>query len=111
MSNYTEKYDLDGVAFDSLSRRGRKEYELEQHDRESLKQISLKLEQGLYTDPLEVREHLEYIENLIEEIGNIVKLEEQLGIVNLTLKRDFLSIKLQFDRLGAHLTRLESSRQ
>ncbi len=100
-------YDLDGRPFKEHEKKGGKEYELPRHDKESCREIKRRIQEGSYKDIEEVRDHLEFLEDLIEKVKNIILAEESEGIVNLSLKRDFSNIKDIFNELSKVLNGLE----
>lgn len=102
-----DDYDLDGVPFTEHEKRGRKEYEIPEHDIESCREIRKRIQEGSYKDIEEVRDHLEFLEDLIEKVKNIILVEEREGIVNLSLKRDFTKIRDIYNDLSRVLDKLE----
>lgn len=100
-------YDIYGVPYKEHEKKAIREYELEKHDRDSCKEIKRRIEADSYKDIEEVREHLEFLENLIDKIRNITQSEEREGIVNLTLKRDFSKIQMLYNDLSMVLDKLE----
>ena len=107
MAENNDKYDLNGVSYDSYERRARREYELEPHHRESIKEINKKIRDNGYKNPQDARDHLEYLEDLIEMVSNTIRAEEQVGMSNLSLKRDFTEIRKCYNSLLKVLNRLE----
>lgn len=106
--NDNSEYNLDGVPYSEYKKKSRREYELEKHERESCVEIRGRIIAGKYTDSEQVREHLEWLENLIERVGNIIKIESKEGISNLSLQRDYSKIKNLYNDLSRVLDRLES---
>lgn len=82
------------------------EYELEPHDRKSLKHIQEQLTEG-YEDISLVREHINYLEALNKQVARVLRNEEDMGYINDTLRHDYKRIQVLRQRLGTELERLE----
>ena len=102
------EYSLDGVPYSQYKNKSKREYELEKHERESCVDIRTRIKSKKYTDSEQVREHLEWLENLVERIGNILNIETKEGISNLSLKRDYSKVKNLYNDLSRVLDGLES---
>jgi len=88
------------------SERVYEEYELEVHDRASLKHIQEQASTG-YADLKSVRDHINYIESLNKRITEVLRNEEEMGYINDTLKHDFKRIQQLRQRLMQELERLD----
>lgn len=109
MGSYdNNEYSLNGIPYSEYKDKSKQEYELEKHERDSCVEIRKRLKESKYTDSEQVREHLEWLENLIERVGNILKIEEREKISNLSLKRDFTKIKSLYNDLSRVLDKLEN---
>lgn len=82
--------------------RGYVEYELEFQDRRSIEQIKVFLEKG-YPEERIIRDHLNYLEDLLSRIREILRAEEGYGYTNETLKHDFRNIQGLLQRLSREL--------
>ncbi len=82
------------------------EYELQSHERASLKRIQDYLKEG-YTDASDVRAHLNYLEALNKRVFEYLRNEEEMGYANDTLKHDYKRIQLLRQRLNAVLEDVE----
>jgi hypothetical protein len=85
-----------------------KDYELEKVDKDSVDEIRKLLKGGRYKDPEYLKEHLEYLENLIQKLWRIYQEEKKTGKMNLSLERDLAKIKELFAQLSTLLDTLES---
>lgn len=103
-----DKFDLDGVSYSKRVQSAGREYELEMHELESMKEINLRINKNTYFAASEVRDHLEYLENLLQKVKIIIQSESSAGIVNLSLKRDFNRIQKLYNNLTLVLDRLEA---
>ena len=102
---YGKQYDNDKMPYIDTS----KDYELEQVDKDSLAEIRKLLKEGKYTDPKYLRDHIEYLEDLIQKLMRTFQEERKTGKLNLTLEHDIAKIKELFDELTRLLDRLEGS--
>ena len=83
------------------------EYELESHERASLKHIQEHLAQG-YNNTDVVREHINYLEALNTRVYKYLRNEEDMGYANDTLKHDYKRIQLLRKKLIEELDRLDA---
>lgn len=86
-----------------------KDYELEQVDKDSLAEIRNLLKEGKYKDPDYLRDHIEYLEDLIQKLTRILQEEKKMGKLNLTLEHDIIKIKELFDELERLLDKMEEA--
>ncbi|MBS1266967.1 MAG: hypothetical protein MAG795_00937 [Candidatus Woesearchaeota archaeon] len=86
-------YDLDGVSYSDRAFKARREYELEFHEKESLKEIKKCIENQTYTHASHVSEHQEYLEDLMEKLKRIISMEDNRGMVNLSLKKEYAKVR------------------
>lgn len=96
-----------GKTPDQYFRDANKDYEIEPHDRESLEEIKRMLKAGEYGEAEKLRDHMEYVENLIQRLSQIIADEEKAGIQNFSLKRDFANIKELYLKMSVVLDKLE----
>ena len=106
--NNDNDYSLDGVPYSEYERKSEKEYELQKHERDSCIDIRKRINEGKYTDADQIREHIEWLENLIEKVSNILKIESNQGVSNLSLQRDFSKVKILYNDLSRVLDKLET---
>ncbi len=100
MAKDNNLYDLDGVAYSDREFKARKEYELEFHEKESLKELKKCIDNRKYKTARQISEHLEYLEDLMEKLKRIISLEERGGLVNLSLKREYGQIRELYNKLS-----------
>ncbi len=82
------------------------EYELQPHERQSLKHIQEHIASG-YESSKELRDHLNYIESLNKQVQGYLRNEEEMGYANDTLKHDYKRIQTLRQRLINLLDELE----
>lgn len=90
-------------------REANKDYEIESFDRKSLDEIRRLIREKLYKNPQQLRDHMEFVENLIQRLSQIISDEEKAGIQNFSLKRDFGRIKDLYVNMSAILDELEGA--
>ena len=105
-NNSDELYDLDGVSYDFYRKSACKGYQLDQFERDSIREISRKINKDQYYDAVSVESHLHYLEDMIQRIRSILRLEEQSGITNMRLRRDLAQVELHYRKLSNHLKKL-----
>lgn len=84
-----------------------KAYELEQFDRDSIAEIKKLIADRKYNDSQQLRDHMEYVEDLIGRLTRILEDEAKEDIANLSLRHDLLKIKELYSEMSAILDRLE----
>jgi hypothetical protein len=84
-----------------------KDYELEQMDKDSIAEIRKLLKEGKYKDPAYLRDHIEYLEDLIQKLTRVFQEERKRGKMNLTLEHDIAKVKELFDQLARLLDNIE----
>jgi hypothetical protein len=94
-------------SFEDYYKDAGKDYEIESFDRQSLDEIRKLLKEGKYKDPQKLRDHMEYVEDLIGKLMRIIQDEEKESIQNLSLKRDFTKIRELYDQMTFLLDQLE----
>ncbi|MBI2133710.1 hypothetical protein HYU11_03445 [Candidatus Woesearchaeota archaeon] len=62
------------------------EYELDEHEKKSVEEIKNRLRQKKYREKSEILDAIEFLENLNQKIGDILKNEANAGNDNWTLK-------------------------
>jgi hypothetical protein len=85
-----------------------KDYELEKVDRDSVEEIRKLLKGGRYKDPDYLRDHLEYLENLVQKLTRMYQEERKAGKMNLSLERDIAKIRELFNQLSQLLDTIET---
>jgi hypothetical protein len=86
-----------------------KDYELEQVDKDSIAEIKKLLKEGKYTDPSYLRDHIEYLEDLLQKLSRTLQEERKIGKMNLTLEHDILKVKELFEELERVLDKMEET--
>jgi hypothetical protein len=84
-----------------------KAYDLEQFDKDSLAEIKEMIAGKKYKDSQQLRDHMEYVEDLIGRLTRILEDEAKEEIANLTLRHDLQKIKELYAAMSAILDRLE----
>jgi hypothetical protein len=84
-----------------------KAYELEQFDRDSIAEIKRLINAKEYKDAKQLRDHMEYVEDLIGRLTRILEDEAKEDIANLSLRHDLMKIKDLYSEMSAILDRLE----
>lgn len=85
-----------------------KDYELEETDRKSLAEIRRLLKEGKYKEPSYLRDHIEYLEGLLQKLLRTFQEEKKSGKLNLTLEHDISRTKELFGQLQELLDKIES---
>lgn len=83
------------------------EYELSRADRESLRQINKCLDDGSCSIQ-DLRDLLDYAEDLQKRVREVIRNEESTGYSNETLKHDFKKISEVTRRLAQELDRKDA---
>ena len=86
-----------------------KAYELESFDKDSLRDIRKSIDTGGYKDPVKLKDHMEYVEELIQRLSRILEDEAKEDIVNLNLKHELIKIKELYDEMSRLLDKLGGS--
>lgn len=83
-------------------------YELELHDRLSIKDISHVLEQGEYNDKKLLHDHMYFLEHLLHRL-EVIRLDEvREGFPTFDLDRSVYEIRELFKRLKTKMLEIES---
>jgi hypothetical protein len=96
-----------GKQYDESDVMVHREYELEFYDRDSIDEVKRMLELGRYTDRDMLRDHMEYVENLLEKLSRISMEEKRAGTMNLSLDRDIQHVRALYAQMSMLLDRLE----
>jgi len=96
-----------GKTNEQYFREANKDYEIEPFDNQSLEEIKRLLKEGKYKDPAQLRDHMEYVEDLIQRLTAIIQDEDKAGIQNFSLRRDYAHIKELYATMSALLDKLE----
>lgn len=96
-----------GKTNDQYFRDAQKDYEIESFDKQSLEEIRRLLKEKLYKNAQQLRDHMEYVENLIQRLTGIIQDEDKAGIQNFSLRRDFSRIKELYASMAELLDKLE----
>ena len=83
-----------------------KDYKLQQHEIDSIKEIRKMLAQNAYKDKKTAYEHLEYLEKLGDKLKQSIAVEETEGEVAWVLRNDFIKIKQTFDELQSFVNKI-----
>jgi hypothetical protein len=86
-----------------------KAYELESFDKDSLSDIRKSLDTGGYKDPVKLRDHMEYVEELIQRLSRTLEDEAKEEIANLSLKHELIKIKELYGEMSRLLDKLEGA--
>ena len=95
-------YDLDEIV-DPIPKPGF----MEKYERDSLKEIKVKLAERGYRDAIEVREHMLFLERLADKMQAKISCEVEEGETGWNLKRDQKRVLNTFELLGRLLDKLE----
>lgn len=82
------------------------EYELSDYDRSILQRYAKLLQSG-YEDEQVLREHIDFVENLLKKIDDVLESEQSIGYNNVTLKHDYKKIRQLLTHLENELDRLD----
>ncbi|MBN2459841.1 hypothetical protein JXB28_06160 [Candidatus Woesearchaeota archaeon] len=81
------------------------DYELQPHDKKSLKEIRKKIGDNSYKNCDEIEQHQEFMENLINKLKDIIDKEKRAGNVNWELERQMEEIRsmyLELEHMRKH---------
>jgi len=82
-----------------------KDYELQQHERDSIQEIEKMMKGDLYKDEQTIRDHIEYLEQIETKLNSILENERSAGLTNVSLKQDYIKITRICSRLVELLTK------
>jgi len=68
------------------------DYELQEHERNSIQEIERMIRENLYSDEKTVSDHIEYLEQIETKLNSIIENERQAGMTNISLKKDYIKI-------------------
>jgi len=76
-----------------------KDYELQDHERNSIQEIERMIKENLYKDEATIRQHLEYLEQIETKLNGVIENEKQAGLTNISLQQDYIKISRLCKRL------------
>ena len=72
------------------------DYEMEPHEKKSLKEIRKKIDNDDYKELKDIEDHQEYLENLINKLKGIVDKEKKENQINWELERQMEEIRMMY---------------
>lgn len=84
------------------------DYELPVEDRSSLKDIEKRLRDGVVKEERDIRDYLDFLENVDARIQEALAVERSIGRSNLTLKHDSEKVMALMRRLKDMLDQVDS---